>query len=218
VPDIESLIYINGGIGSGKSTLAAELVTWDSRYQIFPIAASLKEAAGVFIGADVTRQNKGMFRKLLQEAAETTERLGNQERWIKVCLDKAVRLGAKHVIIDDGRFPWELNYIARMNIPYVTVRLLVPEEVRIARFRALYGEPEPGVLNHRSERALEHWPFDIELPYNDRLNVAETGRLLAAKLYQSSQHGLYPRISWNADLQKLTGRVSCACKVGCNCD
>lgn len=161
---IKGLIYLGGKMGSGKGRLADELVKLDPRYHSVAVAEALKQGAGDIVGVPYNDANKWAFRPLLTMVNDVKIALGVPPGWIEKTFQLAEERGHEYLIINDGRKSEELAFIRRANVPYVTVRLSCPEDVRAARVAARDGAwPSEAQLNHITERELDSYPFDILL-------------------------------------------------------
>src|ERR1035437_8553517 len=131
------IISISGKAGVGKTTLANMLQTYlflEEQYSAYiaGFAYSVKETA-YMIGWNGTKDESG--RKLLQEIGKMG-RDYNENVWVEKLLD---RMDAKPegfpeiLIIDDWRFPNELDYLRKLpGFEVFTIRISAPNRECLA--------------------------------------------------------------------------------------
>jgi hypothetical protein len=166
-----NVIAVSGKTASGKTSLCRELVRQlriggYTNWRVVSIAAEVKNRAGALFNVEVTAENKAVFRPLLQAMADVNIAVGNPERWVRWLLNNQPR--NMNLIIDDVRFPYELEFLKNeVGVSLYTVRLEVPEWLRVKRYEQQYKEsPSAAVLKHYSETGLDeydNWDIDYWL-------------------------------------------------------
>lgn len=157
-------VAIFGAMYSGKSTIAAALV--DAGYVRVSFAGPLKNVASLAYGQVDKGKSYNVFspdcgsvvsisgRQILQEIGEAVKDV-DRDFWVKCFLRDSKRYLDQPLVLDDGRFQFELE--ALRNEGYLIVAVDTPQEVRLARARMIMGrEPTATEMNHRSE---------IEIPF-----------------------------------------------------
>ncbi len=127
------IILITGKAGVGKTTLACILRdhinnNYKLNSHIYNFAMKLKECARIYFGWNDDKDEKG--RELLQNIGRVG-RIYNKDIWAEFLL---TRIWVENlippdiVIVDDWRFPNELEYLVKQGIyKIVTVRIEAPE-------------------------------------------------------------------------------------------
>ncbi len=91
-------------------------------------------------------------RKLLQELGTDYMRCRvHPDVWVLYLLDK--HANDDNLVVDDVRFPNELQLL--MEHGFTSIRLQMPDEIRLARIIKLYGTYSTEALSHPSEVSLD---------------------------------------------------------------
>ncbi len=147
------VIMLSGKAGVGKSTTAHLLkslieTTSNNKVEIFGFALPLK-AIATKMGWDGKKDEKG--RRLLQTLGTEVGRTYDKDMWCKLLFkgieDQPI---VDVIIIDDWRFPSELEFI-RSRFPYI------PITVRVVSTREL-----PNAFNHISENSLPEYEESVD--------------------------------------------------------
>lgn len=167
-------IALIGQFGAGKTTIAKALVA--QGYNHHSWATPVKEIARWAYGPIdkeaiyLVTARDGMEvpitgRQILQRVGTDALRDNlDQDFWIKVGV-RHIEEGEGPWVNDDTRFPNEVA--ALQNMGWLIVRLLVPDEIRMQRYEALYGRrPTEIELNHPSETLVTTLDADIIIGAN----------------------------------------------------
>lgn len=168
-------LWLAGRMGSGKSTIARVLAR-ERGAVILPLAYAVKLDVALYYGLSVEEINmqKDAFRAILQDHGHGFRELIPSiwlNRWTiqhasLTLLSQRTRRDM-YVVVDDCRYINEAAFAVERGAP--VVRIVVPDEVRIARLTALYGRaPAPDELYHPSETEVDdltaHFDFPGDLP------------------------------------------------------
>lgn len=189
-------IAIFGAMYSGKSTLAAALV--DVGYVRVSFADPLRNVAALAYGTidksrqyDVVNQSGEQSvsgRQILQDLGEGVKQI-DRDFWLKCFLRDSKRYLDQPLVLDDGRFIFELE--ALRNEGYLIVGVDTPQEVRLARARMIIGrEPTVRELNHKSEVEIPFVINRVDLVVSGEGDVySEAGAIIekARNSYQGSR-------------------------------
>ena len=178
-----NIVAISGKLTSGKSTLANNIVKVDSSYRVVPLAYPLKQAIAELCGTSLEfmREHKDKFRPILQYYGTDIMRwLYGEDIWVERLFEYAYNLDLQHLIVDDVRYPNEVEGLANRADKFMSVRLLINTDDQIQRYHSLYGEfISLEKLNHRSETALDTYTdFDMVVRPNMPLDLL-TDQVLA---------------------------------------
>lgn len=155
------IILISGKAEAGK-TLSAHIIKkklekWDKKVVIIPYGAYVKDLARLLYGWNGEKDTYG--RELLQKLGTDIIRTREPDFWVDTVkrLVKALRNDFDYVIIDDCRFPNELeawndypNTKIRVERPYYENSLTVEQRT------------------HPSENALDSYIFDVVMTATDK--------------------------------------------------
>jgi dephospho-CoA kinase len=156
-------IAIFGAMYSGKTTLAAALT--ELGYVKVSFADPLRNIAALAYGTidkskmyDVAHYNESneqiSGREILQKLGEGVKQI-DRDFWLKCFLRDSKRYLDQQIVLDDGRFQFELEALKENG--YLTVGVDTPEEVRLSRALMVNGRyPTYIEMNHISE---------IEIPF-----------------------------------------------------
>jgi dephospho-CoA kinase len=160
--ELPSIAFI-GRQGSGKTAIATALLKHG--YERMAWADPIKELASQAYGPirkginyEVMRNGKPDVltgREILQRlGTEAVRRNVDEDFWVRAMLNRLdAREGHGPVVIDDTRFPNELDALVRRG--FVVVSVVVPDEVRIARLTARDRNWKRSSEDHDSERQLD---------------------------------------------------------------
>jgi hypothetical protein len=168
-----NIIAISGKFCSGKTTLADELVRLDPRYTRVSLATSMKSDVSGFIGRKITNEIKDAVRPLLQSYPSVMKALYGNGYWTNRLTDYIYDNNLTHVVVDDWRYPYEMDSFKDFTEHVIAVRLWIPEIDQAHRYKTLYGgEPNESVLKHDSETALDDYEdFDKEMKATLKLPI-----------------------------------------------
>jgi hypothetical protein len=147
-------------------------------------------------GAALTRwQAAGCVRSLhkprafLQALGTDVFRAINEDIWLKHFLQRALRLEGP-LVCDDVRFPNEVRWIGRAG--WALVRCECPEEVRLGRVAAFYGEVSAAEQAHVSEQDLGEraWAYVLDCSGS----MEEEAREVRAMVEELDRSGKYGRV------------------------
>lgn len=152
-------IALCGKMGSGKSTIADllndefDFVTISFGYGVKKIAKDL-----------FNMKNKN--RNLLQTLAEKIKEI-DSDIWIKYALKDIDNI--KNIVIDDLRFPNELEYLKKHG--FTIIRINISREEQIKRLKNKYKNYDDHINgdNHCSESFIEKFNVDYEFNSDDKL-------------------------------------------------
>lgn len=154
-------IALFGQMASGKSTISKALV--DSGFIQLSFAQPLKNIAELAYGKiDKSAQyevtdNEGNIssvsgREVLQRVGQSIKS-HDRDFWLKCFFGSAKNYLDTPLVVDDGRFTFERDYLADRG--WLIVGIDTPEGVRRERYLTLYGRyPTYVELNHQSEVEL----------------------------------------------------------------
>jgi hypothetical protein len=160
---IERCVLVSGKICSGKSTLAELIVERNSAYRRVALADSLKDDIAALPGVGRDRafidQNKDMFRTVLQlNGTEIARRLQGEDYWVERLVRRCEEEGTGAVVVDDARFPNEVDSFRPRAAQLFAVRLEIDPSVQAERYSAKYGRPLTDEQRaHPSETSLDDY-------------------------------------------------------------
>ena len=138
------IIGISGKFASGKDTVADYLVKV-YLFRKLAFAAKLKEICSDLFGM------KDKDRELLQKVGVAMREIRNNV-WVDYLVTSVAP--EANIVVTDLRFPNEFEALKAKGA--FLIRLEVPQQVRVARYRELYKkEPTEEQLTHESETALD---------------------------------------------------------------
>jgi hypothetical protein len=148
-------VCVIGKMGAGKTTVSQLLIErfpnlW---YERLSVAGPLKTGCGTSTDRD-----------LLQRVGVGVREL-HEDFWVNlllVDLDRRTQpIGGPRFVVDDCRFPNELVALKRAG--FITIRVVAPVHVRIARLKGNGKLTDPEQLNHVSETALDTYEPDYRI-------------------------------------------------------
>jgi len=156
-----SNVALFGQMASGKSAIASALV--DSGYIQLAFAQPLKNIAELAYGK-IDKSGDYAVTTLdgdveIISGREVLQRVGqsikshDRDFWLRCFFNTAKNYLDTPLVVDDGRFEFERDYLRRRG--WVVVGIKTPDEVRRERYRTVYGRyPREVELNHESEVEL----------------------------------------------------------------
>lgn len=165
------IVLISGKAEAGKSHTARELKknletrNPGIRVAIVPYGAYVKDTARMIFDWDGNKDEKG--RELLQFWGTECVRAVNPNFWV----DTVIRLATvsenylDYILIDDARFPNEIECWRGLKWPFLTIRVERP-----GWQNALTEEQR----KHPSETALDDYEFDIRITAETKEELDET--------------------------------------------
>lgn len=181
-------IAIFGAMYSGKSTIAAALT--ELGYVKVSFADPLKNVASLAYGpidkskfypvstySDSSLEVSG--REMLQRIGEAVKTV-DRDFWVKCFLRDSKRYLDQPIVLDDGRFVFELEALKAEG--FYTVCVDTPQEVRLARAKMILGRyPTAEELNHASEVEIPFITHKADLVVNgNEETYAQAGRIIEA--------------------------------------
>jgi adenylate kinase family enzyme len=146
-------LAITGVMCSGKTTIANYLIN-KYNYNKFSFADDIKLLATEIFGM------KNKNRKLLQDFGTKMKEIDNLI-WINR-LDKKIKLAnSNNIIIDDLRYPDELEYLKKNN--FKILKLDISKELQLLRLKKTYPETyleHYNCSNHESEQYIKNIEYD----------------------------------------------------------
>jgi dephospho-CoA kinase len=156
-------IALFGHMAAGKSTIAAGLE--DAGFTRMSFAAPLKNVAALAYGKidkgemyEVVPKDSGAEkhlisgREILQGIGEVIKWV-DRDFWMKCFMRDTARYETMPLIVDDGRFLFERDYLKATG--WLIVGVEAPEEVRDSRYMTLHGRiPSQHEKEHESERDI----------------------------------------------------------------
>lgn len=169
-------LAISGKIASGKSTLARKIAdeliaTTRDPVLVVSFAAQLRHIARLLFPNDMISSDSDSDSKKLNKQRRILQDLGaackaiDPNVWINALDRQIAMLNGVHIIIDDLRFPDELEYCKRTG--FTIVRLDIDKPLQEQRIRAAYDaenvDEQLARLENRSETALDEYAFEHRL-------------------------------------------------------
>lgn len=122
------VILISGKAGAGKSTVTELMSKFlkanNKQVSLEAFAQPIKELAVRYFGWDGQKDEKG--RKLLQDIGDAGRNY-DEDCWVKSFYNfqtvKEYELGSRFVIVQDWRYPNELKFLMKSNVPVITIRV-----------------------------------------------------------------------------------------------
>jgi len=166
-------VAIVGKMGAGKSSLANFLVDVH-QYTRVANAGALKTLAQMAYGpidkGETYRITQDYMlgpqeteisgREILQGIGQTLKSF-DRDIWLKAMVRSMESLQGPFVC-DDTRFPFEADFLRKQG--WIIVKLYVPKEIRMARYKSLYGrEPTDAEMSHPSETEVDQIEEDLLL-------------------------------------------------------
>lgn len=149
-------IALTGNICSGKSYLS-KILAKKYDLKIYSFAGKIKEIAHDLFNMDLNNKD----RELLQNIADKMKEI-DSDIWIKYLM-KSIQ-NQENIIIDDLRFPNELEYLKKAG--FIIIRVSVSENVRIERIKKLYPITYQQHIEggkHNSESNVHKLNVDLEV-------------------------------------------------------
>jgi dephospho-CoA kinase len=164
-------IALIGRMGTGKTTIA-DLLMQHFGYHRFSWAAPVKAIAQLAYGPIkkdqfyevVTHRGRDVRtgRQILQRIGTDALRENvDQDFWIKAGLRTIELDPVRNLVNDDTRFRNEADALARRG--FALVKVVLPEDQRVARLTAAYGPQDSEILNHESELDIDRIPTHLEI-------------------------------------------------------
>ena len=145
-------IAITGKMCSGKTYISEKLMN-NYNLQKYAFGDKVKELAIEMFDMDYKN------RKLIQNLAEKMKEIDNNV-WVKHIINE---IGNRdNIIIDDLRFPNELEYLRKHN--FIIIRIDVDKDTQLMRLSEKYldkFESHVERMEHISEKHIEKLPVDI---------------------------------------------------------
>ena len=158
-------IAICGKMGSGKSYIAKKIAE-KYNYKVYSFASYVKELAIKLFNMN------GKDRHLLQTLAEKMKEI-DEDVWVNVLLRDIAN--KDNIIIDDLRFPNELNALKNLN--FVILNVWIDEEIRLKRLKDKYINFNDHIKyqNHISENGIDDLKIDFKIKSDENcLTVVQT--------------------------------------------
>jgi hypothetical protein len=89
--------------------------------------------------------------------------------WIDILLNRISKNPEKKYVVDDVRFPNELEILKKNN--FIIVKLEVDSHIQRERLQHLYGKFDESILYHDSEKDIEKLKGDITINANTPLKI-----------------------------------------------
>jgi len=181
-------IAIFGAMYSGKTTLAAALT--ELGYVKVSFADPLRNVAALAYGSidkskiytvshygDPDEDISG--REILQRIGEGVKQI-DRDFWLKCFLRDSQRYLDQQIVLDDGRFLFELE--ALKNNGFVTIGVDTPEEIRLSRAMIINGRyPTYVEMNHISEIEIPFIMRKVDIVVDGQGDIyREVGRIVEA--------------------------------------
>lgn len=152
-------IALCGKMGSGKSTIA-DLLNDELNFTTISFGHGVKK-----IAKDLFNM-KNKDRNLLQILAEKIKEIDNNI-WIKYALKDIKNI--ENIVIDDLRFPNELEYLKKHG--FIIIRINISRKEQVERLKNKYENYEDHINgdNHCSESYVDKLNVDFEFNSDDKL-------------------------------------------------
>ncbi len=176
-----NIVVISGKICAGKSSVARGVTLIDPRYEVVSLASPLKNDVVSMTGQPITRDNKHIVRELLQAYGSSMKGLYGQNYWAERLLDYARDMNIENFIVDDVRYPYELEALKEYADSFYSIRLLIHPQLQQERYQALYGrELDETKLGHHSETSLDEYVdfdtlMDAATPFEWQVRLVAEG-------------------------------------------
>lgn len=181
-------IGIMGKFSAGKSSVAREL---EDSYDFFRVSmvSNLKAIVGSAYGTldksqvvEVTNSDGDTehktIRELLQDLGQAMKGV-DRNIWLRWMLKDTEDLIGYQLVMDDVRLQFEVD--ALRDAGWYIVKLVIPEDVRLQRFFALYGRlPTTSELSHETEIELEHVDVDLVIEHDGFMSVEAIAERIVA--------------------------------------
>lgn len=181
-------IAIFGAMYSGKTTLAAALT--EVGYVKVSFADPLRNIAALAYGQiDKSRKYTVSHysspdsdisgREILQQLGESVKTV-DRDFWLKCFVRDSARYLDQPIVLDDGRFMFEMEALKEMG--YITVGIDTPLEVRLSRAQIINGRyPTFEEMNHISEIEIPFIMNKVDIVIDGEWDVyREVGRIIEA--------------------------------------
>lgn len=171
-------LAITGVMCSGKSTIANYLIK-KYNYSKFSFADDIKLLATDFF------EMKDKNRKLLQDIGTKMKEIDNLI-WIKR-LDKKIQGIENNIIIDDLRFPDELEYLKKNN--FKILKLDININLQLSRLKNTYPNnynDHYNCNNHESEKYIKNMDYDYYYNFSDTISENNIYDFIDKIMYQST--------------------------------
>lgn len=171
-----TIIGISGKICSGKTTLANAIVEADPRYIRHGIGEEIRVELCEKLGLSREHMDahKEDYVDLLQAYGNLMRRIDNPNYWVGRLLDWIQRTDSRFVIVDDMRFPNEVEMFGYHSNWFTSIRLEIDEELQARRYWERYRkELSREQRDHISETALDDY---------DRFGITFKGAISQAQV------------------------------------
>lgn len=167
------LAAFTGPMASGKTYSAERLFPL---YKKMSLAAPLKETARVYYGVS---GKTNIERQILQELADDIKKWDN-DVFTKMLINRVYNYyddgGRLPVVVDDLRFPSEAKWLREYG--FKIVRVIVPEETRMARIKEKYPDTDISRFSHSSEKLWKDIKPDFTIHGDNDTDIVELQEVL----------------------------------------